>query len=173
MTHFDAKLTKQDSSLGWNYRIEVPIDICDTLYPPGNKDAKRVCCTINSLLTIQLALTPDGNDNFYIVINKDNRKKLAIDVNDLVSIEISKDESKYGIALPVEMEELLTQDVEGSLLFHKLTPGRQRTLLHMISVPKSESIRIRKSVITLEYLKFVNGKLVFKELNEAFKNWHK
>lgn len=173
MQHFEAILKKEKSSLMWHYRIEVPLEICNKLYPPSSKEAKRVICNINSTIKTQIALTPDGNGHFYLVINKENRKQLGLDIGDKVSIEIEKEKSEYGIALPVEMEELLAQDKEGSYYFHKLTPGKQRTLLHIVSKPKSEQIRIRKSVVILGYLKSVNGKLDFKELNLALKNWNK
>jgi len=68
------------------------------------------------------------------------------------------------------MEELLLQDEDGNKVFHRLTPGKQRSLLHIIAKPKSENIRIKKAVAILEYLKSVNGKLDFKELNLAIKN---
>ena len=67
------------------------------------------------------------------------------------------------------MEELLAQDEHGSKVFHDLTPGRQRSLLHLVGKPKSEAIRIKKAITILEYLKSVNGVLDFKELNLAFK----
>ena len=71
------------------------------------------------------------------------------------------------------MEVLLEQDEEGSKLFHALTPGKQRSLLHVIGIPKSTDIRLRKAIITLNYLKSVNGKLDFKEYNQAQKDWNK
>ena len=94
-------------------------------------------------------------------------------IGEEIDIELSKDKSKYGIAQPKEMEELLEQDEIGSIILHKLTPGRQRSLLHIAGIPKSENIRINRAVAILEYLKMVNGKLDFKELNLAIKNFNK
>ena len=167
---FKAKLIKKNSNLMWNHRIEVPLEICEKLYPPKYTEAKRVKCTLNSKETIQNALTPNGKGNYYIILNKEIRKKLALEIGDEIEVEISKDESKYGIAFPKEMEELLLQDEDGNKVFHRLTPGKQRSLLHIIAKPKSENIRIKKAVAILEYLKSVNGKLDFKELNLAIKN---
>jgi len=55
-------------------------------------------------------------------------------------------------------------------VFHNLSAGKQRTLLHLIGKPKSEEIRINKAMVVNEYLKEVNGRLDFKELNQAFKD---
>ena len=84
-------------------------------------------------------------------------------------VQLQKDNSKYGIHLPEEMEELLLIDEEGSAFFHQLTPGKQRSLLHIIGKPKSSAIRLKKAVVVLDYLKTNNGKLDFKMLNMAFK----
>ncbi len=54
-------------------------------------------------------------------------------------------------------------------IFHTLTLGKQRTLLHLIGKPKSGEVRLRKAIAVINYLKEVNGRLDFKELNLAIK----
>ena len=68
-----------------------------------------------------------------------------------------------------EMKELLEIDPEGEALFHKLTPGKIRSLLHFVNKYKSSDKRIEKSVIILEHLKANNGTLDWKTLHDAFK----
>ena len=75
--------------------------------------------------------------------------------------------------LPEELKTAWDLDEDGSTLFHSLTMGKQRSLVHLIGKPKSSEIRIRKALTMLEYLKSVNGNLDFKDLNEAFKNANK
>ncbi|MFK7984322.1 MAG: hypothetical protein AB8G86_30390 [Saprospiraceae bacterium] len=60
-------------------------------------------------------------------------------------------------------------DEVGSTFFHQLTPGKQRSLLHLIGKPKNSAIRLKKAVVVLDFLKTNNGKLDFKLLNIAFK----
>jgi len=68
------------------------------------------------------------------------------------------------------MLELLQIDDEGNKLFHELTPGKQRSLLFIIGKPKNSDTRLRKALMTIDYLKEANGKLDFKELQTFYKD---
>lgn len=162
---FDSVIGKQESSL-WEIRMPIPNSIAQEFLK--NK-TKRVICTINNSLSFHCAIMPSGDGTHFIMINKENRKKLDLNIGDPIVIQLEKDSSKYGIHLPEEMEELLLLDEEGSAVFHQLTPGKQRSLLFIIGKPKSSDIRLKKAVVVLDYLKLTGGKLDFKELNEAFK----
>ena len=163
---FQAKLEHvDDSSLMWNYRIEVPENIVEHY----RSTDKRVKCSINNTTPIHCALFSNGDGSFYIVLNKEVRKQLKIEAGDKLEITIEKDESKYGIFVPDFFEELCYQDPEADVLFHQLTPGKQRSLLHIIGKLKSEQKQLEKALIIFDYLKTVNGKLDFRELNQAFK----
>ncbi len=163
---FETQLTRKPSSLSWNYTIEVPLDIAQQFI---EKDNRRIICTLNEQQVFHAALMPNGNGGFFITINAEIRKKLKLGETALLQVQIKKDRSKYGIHLPEEMEELLLIDEEGSAFFHQLTPGKQRSLLHLIGKPKSSAIRLKKAVVVLDFLKTNNGKLDFKLLNIAFK----
>jgi uncharacterized protein YdeI (YjbR/CyaY-like superfamily) len=102
-------------------------------------------------------------------MNGEIRKKLKLEVNDTVEISLEKDTSTYGMPLPDELKTAWELDPEGHDIFHALTMGKQRSLVHIVNKPKSSDIRIKKALTTLEYLKTVNGNLDYKELNEAFK----
>ncbi len=162
---FDSTIGKQESSL-WEIRIPIPESIAQDFL---KAKIKRVICTINNSLSFHCAIMPSGEHGFFIMINKENRKKLKLNIGDAIVVKLEKDTSKYGIHLPEEMEELLLMDEEGSELFHQLTAGKQRSLLFIIGKPKSSDIRLKKAVVVLDYLKMSAGKLDFKELNEAFK----
>lgn len=169
--YFEAKLDHEDSSLFWSYRIYVPLDICKKIFTETIKrNEKRVFIEINELAFYQGSLASDGKGNYYVLVNKDNRKKAHLEELKAAKICVYADHSKYGIALPIEMETLLEQDDEGSGLFHKLTPGKQRSLLHQISSTKAEHTRIMKAITILEHLKYNQGKLDFKSLLEDYKN---
>lgn len=112
----------------------------------------------------------NGAGDYFVMVNKEIRKKLKIETGDTLSITIKKDASKYGMAVPEAFSELCQQDPEGNDVFHGLTPAKQRTLLHVMGKPKSEQKQLEKVLIVFDYLKSVSGELDFKELNEAFKN---
>lgn len=167
MESFDFKtsLEKFEGQL-WGHHIPVPDDI----YQHFKDSDRRVICQLNDLPPFQCALMPAGNGSFFINVNKELRKKLQLNVGEKISANIKKDNSKYGLPMPEEMEELMFLDDEGAEYFHQLTPGKQRSLLHLIGKPKSSEIRLKKAVVVLDYLKLVKGKLDFKELNQAFKD---
>lgn len=164
---FKVKLSKDpNSTLLWNFRVYVPEAISNSLIDEN----RRVLCSINSEPHFHAALMPDRVNGFFIMINKDLRKKLGINEGDELTVCIEKDRSEYGMFVPEAFKELKYQDPEGSTLFHQLSMGKQRTLLHLMAKPKSESKQIEKTLIIFDYLKSVQGNLDFKELNEAFKN---
>ena len=63
--------------------------------------------------------------------------------------------------MPDELLAAWEMDDDGYTVFHTLTKGKQRSLIHIIGKPKSSEIRIKKALVVLDYLKSVNGKLDF------------
>lgn len=157
-----------ENSLSWEKHIPIP----DAIFSVMIKMAadKRIVCTINNSLSYHCAMMPKGTFH-YILVNNETCKKLKLQVNDEVEVEIIKDDSKYGINISEELEEVLFSDPEGSLLFHKLTSGKQRSLIHIINKIKSSQTKIEKSFVILEHLKKQKGVLDFKKLNEDFKGF--
>jgi len=164
---FKSVVTKLDSAV-WNMHLPIPIEVTDHFLKTSGT---RVVCLINNQISIQCALLPKGDGSYFININKEVRKKLGINLGDIAEVELCQDDSKYGLPLPPEMEELLLQDIDGERLFHKLTKGKQRSLLHIIGKPKTSDVRLRKALMTLDYLKSVNGKLDFRALNQFYKEY--
>ena len=154
------------NSAVWQYCFEIPQKIANELIANNNK---RVFCRINGEIEFQCALMPKGEGKYFININKERRQQLLASQFTELNIVLKPDESEYGLPMPEELQELLHQDHEGNKVFHSLTKGKQRTLLHLIGKPKSTETRLKKALVVVDYLKTVNGKLDFKELNQAFK----
>lgn len=165
---FKSKIYINEESPLWGGQIKVPPKVADHFHK--KLKIKRVIITIEKMISYHAALMPAGDGTFFINVNKEVRKKLQKEFGDELSIELKEDDSKYGMHCPEEFEELLLQDEEGEKLFHALTPGRQRSLLHLIGKPKSEEIRLRKGLVVLMHLKTNKGLLDFKMLNQAFKD---
>jgi len=164
---FKTILEKFDGNL-WGQHVKVPEKVSKKFLADGSK---RVVCKVNNELSFQAALMPSKKGYYFINFNKQNSKKLKLEIGQEMTIELSKDESKYGLPMPEEFQELLYQDEEGNELFHNLTPGRQRNLLHIIGSVKSPEIRIRKGLIALNHLRSNGGKLDNRQLNQDFKNY--
>ncbi len=154
----------------WDVAIVVPQRIGDRLALVKNR---RVVRTINNNVTFQCALMQRGDGSYFININKEIRNKTGLELGDSLLVKLEPDQSEYGLPLPDELKSAWELDQEAYDVFHALTKGKQRSLIHVVYKPKSLEIRIKKALVMLEYLKSVNGKLDFKELNLALKNANK
>lgn len=161
---FKTILTRSPADSGWHFLI-VSREIERKFKFEGK--SKRVVCSINGSDGFQCALLPSG-DTFYIIVNKQKRDALGIVAGDTVNVELVKDESKYGLPMPEEFQEVLNQDAEGDRLFHDLTAGKQRSLLYFIGKPKDIDMRIHYSLIVIEHLK-EHGRVLDKVLAEELK----
>ncbi len=163
---FTTRLTKSlgyDS--GWHF-IPVTAKIGEKF---EKKDgSRRVVCTINGAETFQCALLPSDGD-FVIVVNKVKRDKLKIVDGDKITVELKVDDSKYGLPMPPEFNEVLKQDRAGSKLFHSLTAGKQRSILYFIGKVKDIDKRIHTALIFIEHLKKNDGKIIQDQLQAELK----
>ena len=162
---FTSIIESLDSSV-WDLGVVIPPDISQSFI---TKNGKRCVCTFNDAIESHVSLMAKGDNIYFININKELQKKLNIYEGHNINLTIRKDTSTYQMDVPEELVELWNQDEEGNTVFHTLTPGKQRSLIHLIAKPKSSDIRISKALTILNYLKKTGGKLDFKELNEALK----
>ncbi len=166
---FDAVIHSFDNNnLGYGPYFEIPLHVFEELNEKTTD--RRVKCILNNSVTISRAMSPNKGI-YFILLNKDILKKCKVDIGDVVHVELQADVSKYGMDITEEMEEVLYSDPDGSDLFHKLTPGVQRTLIYMINKIKSSQLRIERSFVILEHLKKMKGKVDGKILQEDFKEY--
>jgi len=162
---FETSLVQSTTGSGWHFLL-VTKDIVGQF---GFEDKfKRVVCTMNGIESFQCALLPWG-DLFYIIVNKKKRDALGIVAGDTVDVLLKKDESKYGLPMPEEFQEVLNQDPEGDRMFHGLTAGKQRSILYLLSRPKNIDVRIHQALLIVAHLKENDGKIVDKKLYEEMK----
>jgi hypothetical protein len=154
-----------DSPL-WNAHIPVHSKIALKYKKAG---IKRFICIVDSFPSFSCAIMPNGNDSYFILINKEKMKKWKLNFGQQVNVTLSPDTSEFGMEVPEEFEALLDEDYEFKTHFLNLTPGKQRNLLYLVGKYKSSDVKIEKSIIISEHLKANNGKLDFKMLYNAFK----
>lgn len=162
---FNTKIDSLQSAV-YNAHVQVPLSVAKKFI---KADAKRVICEVNGIHSFPAAIMPNGKEYFMILFNKPMMKKLKLNFGDEVQITIVPDDSKYGMPLSEELEEMLSQDIVFENHFEKLTPGKQRNIIYLISKYKSSDIRLEKTMIIADHLKANNGKLDFKILYAAFK----
>jgi hypothetical protein len=130
--------------------LEVPKKIVQQL---GGKLNMRLLCTVNHAISFQCGLMALGEGRAYISLSSKRMKKLGVCFGDEVSVSLQADTSVYGMEMPEELSELLSQDEEGNRRFHLLTKGRQRYIIHYVSSVKSTQLRIDRAIMLIENLK--------------------
>jgi hypothetical protein len=157
---FRSTLTKSTGEYGGHY-FPVPEKVA--LKFEKKNGTRRVVCTANGEMTFQCAVLPHSK-GFYIGTNKTIRDGLRITAGDTVTLELTPDNSKYGVLMPEEFQEVLKQDPEGDRLFHSLTPGLQRSMLYSVGRRKDVDNRINTALAIIEHLKNNDGKIVHDKL---------
>ncbi len=166
---FSAEIERFNSDL-FAFHVKVPDDIATEILSDENK---RILVDFNEAgLQVSTALFPLGDSKYFINLNKDVRKTLKVDKGDIVKLTITRDTSTYGMPMPDEMQLMLQEDPEGSKYFHALTPGKQRSLIYLVSKVKSSEKRLGKAYVIVTFLRENKGNLDYKELNVAFKAYN-
>lgn len=160
LRHFHNKL--------WSYYLFIPKKIGDQFI---EEDNKRIICTLPNSVKIQSGLMPK-DEGYSIYMNNETQKKLGVEEGDMIEVTLEKDHSEYGLPLPESFEMLLDQDLEGRDFFKKLTMGKQRSLIYIISKVKSVNSQLAKGLAILHHLREAKGELDFKRLNELIKEYN-
>lgn len=154
------------NALGYGQFLPIPDEVYLEMFKLAPD--KRVRCVLGGQEELYCAMQPKDGKHF-IMLNKPMMKKLNWAIGDMVSIEIEKQELKYGIPISIEMEEVLNSDWEGNEFFQVLTPGAQRSLIHIINKYKNSQLRIDRSILLLQHLVIRRGSVDFKILQQNFK----
>lgn len=132
---------------------------------------RRIICKVNGRMQIHSALMP-SKGGWFVLLNKKICDELGVMVGDRLHIQLEKDTSPYGMPMPEELQVLLDQDEVGSTYFHRLTPGKQRSLMYIVSKVKSMDSRLNKALAIVHHLKEAEGQLDFRRLNDWIKHYN-
>ena len=128
---FSANISRiEDAEIHWTSIIIIPDEVFNEMIKIAPN--KRLICTINNTLTFHCAMMPRKGYHF-MMLGKDKIKALNLDVNEEFLVELVPDTSEFGADISEEFKEVLASDPDGKLLFDKLTPGRKRSIIYVIS----------------------------------------
>ncbi|GAB5558192.1 MAG: hypothetical protein SchgKO_24050 [Schleiferiaceae bacterium] len=150
----------------YDSHIMLPQDISEELINSPYK--RRVVVSYNGGPVEHCALHPHAGNQWYLILRKKLLKSHGFFEQDEIEVEINSDTSEYGMPVPEEFAEMLEADPEGSDLFHQLTPGKQRTLMYMVTRVKATRLRERRSYVILQHLRGY-PKVDYKALNQEMK----
>ena len=152
----------------WHYHIPVSDEIALQMM---DEKHRRVLVWIKDTGPFHMALLK-AKTCWYLLINQELRRKLELEGGQEIPVRIERDHSEFGHEVPEELQVLLDQDEEGNGYFRKLTPGKQRSLIYLVSKVKNPESRMRKSLAVLHHLTLAKGKLDFKQLNAWIKHYN-
>jgi len=155
--------------MGTYYIVRVPDKIA-SFFKEHTKDM-RVVCTFNQALEKQCAIMSSGQGFYFVMMTKDSRKKLGIDIGQPITVSIRKDDSKYGLQMPEELKEVFSQDQLSFQFFESLTKGKQRSLLHIAGNVKNQQKRIERSLAIAHHITKNKGKIDYKELQSDIREF--
>lgn len=136
----------------WGHMMIIPVPDEVTL---AFKEAgvKRLICTLNDEYEMPCALHPRKGGESYIMLSKRVRSEYDIDSQLTLKVQLSEDDSEFGYPVPEEWQAILDFDEEVAVIFRNLSPGKQRSVLHMVSSAKREETRITRALKIAENLK--------------------
>lgn len=164
---FESQVGKFDFN-HWSYHLPVPDEYALQLM---DKENKRVMVWLANDGPYHMALMK-SKEYWYILVNQELRKKHQLKEGSKIKVQLAKDPNFYGHELPEELEVLLDQDKEGHNYFKSLTPGKQRSLVYIVTKVKNPESRMKKSLAIVHHLKLAKGVLDFKQLNEWIKYYN-
>lgn len=167
MADFNGVLSKFDFN-HWQYHIPVPEELIPELMDENNR---RVLVWLNEEGPYHMALFK-AKTCWYILINQQIRSRLEIEEGNQVNIKLERDHREFGHEVPEEFTVMLDQDEIANEIFSKLTPGKQRSLIYLITKVKNPESRIKKSLAILHHLRLSKGKIDGKQLNELIKHYN-
>lgn len=130
--------------------IPVPDEVVADFKEAG---VKRFICTLNDEYDMPCALHARKGGERYIMLSKRVRKEYEIDPELTLKVQLSEDDSEFGYPVPEEWQAILDFDEEAAVIFKNLSPGKQRSVLHMVSSAKREETRITRALRIAENLK--------------------
>lgn len=114
---------------------------------------KRFICEVNEEYEMPCALHAQKGGARYIMYSKRVRSEYDIDPSAPVHLVLREDDSKFGHPVPEEWQAILDFDEEAAAIFGELSPGKQRSILHMVGAAKREETRITRALKIAENLK--------------------
>lgn len=124
----------------------------EIVIPLKAKQVKRVIVEVKGH-RLHCAIQQSKAHGAYIYFGKRVSKSLGILEGMELEVTIEPDTTTYQASLPEELEAALSTDAEATEIFDSLTPGRQRSIIFMISKLKRSESRINKALFIIEQLK--------------------
>lgn len=140
------------SVTGSSHSLVLPEKIIRPFLDENLKRVRAIASFNTKEITFYGAIQKRG-DHHYMMFGKRYQKELGIFPNDYFKLQLFEDTSKYGVAMPEELEAVLLSDFDEYEIFESLTDGKKGGLIYAITRYKNTQTRIDKSLLMCENLK--------------------
>jgi CRISPR/Cas system-associated exonuclease Cas4 (RecB family) len=117
------------------------------------KLGKRVIYIINKKHQFHGAIQFSKKQGHFIHFSKARIKSIGLAPNELIHVEIKKDNSTYQFAICEEFTAVFETDELAQAKFDKLSDGKKRGLIHYVNSAKRVETRINRALKLAENLK--------------------
>lgn len=168
MTHSYATELITSLHVLWPNQLPVPKEIAEVF---RTAQIGRVKCKVKDVEWQCSIIKQD--DHYFIMLNQNRVKSFCLSPGEPVEVTLNEDCSQYGSDLPLTLEVELESNPEAFEFFEALTPGKIRSLIHIVAKIKSVDGQVKKARAIVHHLIETEGKLDFKALNELIKQYNK
>lgn len=145
---FKSKIKKLEHLSG--HYIDVPAPVVKRI---GGISKQRWICNVDESLTWQCGIVAHKQGAGYVLLNQKLMKKGDLAVGQSVVVELKEDKSDFGMTVPEELREVLSQDKEGKSRFEALVAGKRRYIIYYVGQVKSPQLRVERAVRCITNLK--------------------
>lgn len=130
---FSAQVERFDVEAAWHF-IAVPAEITDAVRA---HKAGRYVITINDAVTWHCGLLPTGDQRWFVAVSQEKIAAAQTKLGGWVHVDLVTDHSKYGMAVPQDLQDCLNDDPEFVKRFDAMLPGKRRGRIHHIASAKT------------------------------------
>ena len=94
------------------------------------------------------SLPGTGDGRWFVMVSKEKLKQAQTALGGWVHVDFRVDDSKYGMAVPPDLQEMLDDDPEFLQRFDAMLPGKRRNAIHQIASAKTDAT-IAKRILKL------------------------
>ena len=109
---------------------------------------KRYVITVNDVATWHCGLLGTGDGRWFVMVSRAKLKEAETTHGGWVHVDLAVDQSKYGMAVPPDLQAMLDDDEVFLARFDAMLPGKRRNAIHQIASAKTEAT-VTKRIVKL------------------------
>jgi hypothetical protein len=140
MKQFKTRLTSRGPGGAWTF-LEIPFSVEKEF---GSKARIAVAGTMNGF-AFQNSLMPNGDGTHSMMVSKALQAGAKAAAGDLVSVALAVDRSERVVAVPPELNSVLSKNKKAAIVFKSLSYSHRKEFAEWIASAKREGTRLARA----------------------------